>query len=68
MYERDAALLVGQLLATYQQQVDLAGCPLDDQRGRDFFIHNLLVRIHVVIEMILVDRPCAMGVWIPVSM
>ena len=29
---------------------------------RDFFIHNLLVRIHLIIEMILVDRPCAMGV------
>ena len=27
---------------------------------RDFFIHNLLVRIHLIIEMILVDRPCAM--------
>ena len=29
---------------------------------RDFFIDNLLVRIHLIIEMILVDRPCAMGV------
>jgi len=27
-----------------------------------FFIDNLLVRIHLIIEMILVDRPCAMGV------
>jgi hypothetical protein len=26
---------------------------------RDFFIDNLLVRIHLIIEMILVDRPCA---------
>ena len=34
---------------------------------RDFFIDNLLVRIHLIIEMILVDRPCATGVWIPVS-
>ena len=32
---------------------------------RKFFIDNLLVRIHIIIEMILVDRPCAMGVWIP---
>jgi len=29
---------------------------------REFFIENLLVRIHVIIEMILVDRPFAMGV------
>jgi len=28
----------------------------------EFFIDNLLVRIHFIIEMILVDRPCAMGV------
>ena len=26
-----------------------------------FFIDNLLVRIHLITEMILVDRPCAMG-------
>ena len=29
---------------------------------REFFIDNLLVQIHFIIEMILVDRPCAMGV------
>ena len=29
---------------------------------REFFIDNLLVRIHLIIEMILVDRPCAMAV------
>ena len=29
---------------------------------RDFFVVNLLVRILSIIEMILVDRPCAMGV------
>jgi len=29
---------------------------------REFFIGNLLVRIHLIIEMILIDRPCAMGV------
>ena len=29
---------------------------------RDFLIDNLLVRIHLIIVMILVDRPCAMGV------
>ena len=30
--------------------------------GREFFIGNLLVRIHFIIEMISVDQPCAMGV------
>ena len=34
---------------------------------REIFIDNLLVRVHLIIEMILVDRPCAMGVWIPFS-
>ena len=29
-------------------------------RERDFFIDSLLVRIHLIVEMILVDRPCAM--------
>jgi hypothetical protein len=29
---------------------------------RELFVDNLLVRIHSIIEMILVDRPCAMGV------
>ena len=28
---------------------------------RDFFIETLLVRIQLIIEMISVDRPCAMG-------
>ena len=31
-------------------------------REREFFIDNLLVRIHFTVEMLLVDRPCAMGV------
>ena len=29
---------------------------------REFFDDNLLVQIHFIIEMILVYRPCAMGV------
>jgi len=33
-----------------------------NQAKREFFIDNLLVRIHVIIEMILLERPCAMGV------
>ena len=28
----------------------------------DFFIDDLLVQIHSIIEMILVGRPCAMGI------
>ena len=31
-------------------------------REREIVIENLLVRIHLIIEMISVDRPCAMGV------
>jgi hypothetical protein len=31
-------------------------------REREFFIDNLQVRIHLIIEMISVDRPRAMGV------
>ena len=38
------------------------------RREREFFTVNLLVQIHLIIEMILVDRPCAMGVvWPPRS-
>ena len=29
---------------------------------REIFIDNLLVRVHLIIEIILVDRPCATGV------
>ena len=29
---------------------------------REFFIDHLLVRIHFLVEMIVVDRPCAMEV------
>ena len=34
---------------------------------RQFFFDNILVRIYFIFEMILADRPCAMGVWIPFS-
>ena len=37
------------------------------QERQFFIIDNLLVRIHFDIEMILVDRPRAMGVRIPLS-
>ena len=29
---------------------------------REFFIDNLLVPIHLIIEIVLVDRHCAMGI------
>ena len=38
-----------------------ASC-LPGGRERHFFTDNLLVRIYLIIEMIVVDRPCAMGV------
>ena len=31
-------------------------------KEREYFIDNLLVRIHLIIEMILIDRPCIRGV------
>ena len=34
--------------------------PKVNRHEREFFIDNLLVRIHLIIEMTLVDRPCAM--------
>ena len=33
--------------------------PFAPPAEREFFIGNLLVRIHLTIEMISVDRPCA---------
>ena len=40
----------------------------EEVRGeREFFIDNLLARIHLIIEKILVDRLCATGVEIPFS-
>ena len=41
----------------------LCRAPRGEERiEREFVIDNLLVRILLIIEMILVDRPCAMGV------
>ena len=37
------------------------------QGKRDFSFDNLLVRIHLIIKIILVDRPFAMGFRIPLS-
>ena len=33
-------------------------------RDTEFFINHLLLRIHFIIDMILVDHPCAMGVFV----
>ena len=33
-----------------------------DLTEREFIIDNLLARVHLIVEMILADRPCAMGV------
>ena len=35
---------------------------LDKVPEREIFIDNLLVRVHWIIKMIIVQRPCAMGV------
>jgi hypothetical protein len=35
--------------------------PTQVERERELFFDNLLVRIHFIIEMTLVDRPCVMG-------
>ena len=44
-----------------QERANTASTDLEE-REREFFIDNLLFRIHLIIVMILVYRPCAMGV------
>jgi hypothetical protein len=47
------------------RQANMAGTIVTEvvsQREKKIFSDDLLVRIHLVIEMISVDRPCAMGV------
>jgi hypothetical protein len=46
------------------EDATVASQPLSPRvlREIDFFIDNLLVRIHLIIEMALVNRPCAIGV------
>ena len=41
---------------------ELATRALKVHPEREFFIDNLLVRIQFIIQIILVHRPCAMGV------
>ena len=52
----------GHLAASEVLAQGLAGRDTRPELARDYFIDNLLVRIDLIIEMILVDRPCAMGV------
>ena len=42
-------------------EIGLAPTVCEFGTEREFFIDNLLDRIHFIIEMILVDRPCATG-------
>ena len=62
---REVVHLVGVRLSHFLARV-VRQLPLAHQeepaREREFFIDNLLVRIHSIIEMIVVDRPCAMGI------
>jgi len=44
-----------------RKQLECSSCSCGWEE-RELFIDNLLVRIHLIIKMILVDRPCAMGV------
>ena len=56
-YERGAPVLARNPCSFSKTEFSLA------PRGgeREFFIDNLLIQIHLIINMILVDRPCAMG-------
>ena len=49
-------------LAREARERSLAVGGMDPAQRREIFIDNLLVRVHLSIEMILVDRPCATGV------
>jgi len=42
-------------------QIHTPSSPHPQVTERVFLIDNLLVRIHLIIDMILVDRPCAVG-------
>jgi len=44
---------------------DFCGSAVEGGVEREIFIDNLLVRVYWIIEMIVVERPCAMGVLTP---
>jgi len=63
--QRTALERTRNLLKVHDQILVMAEEPLHKRETvseREFFIDNLLVRIRLIIEMTLVDRPCAMGV------
>ena len=45
-------------------KIELGRCSVTvyGKRETEIFIDNLLVRVHSIIEIILVDQPCATGV------
>ena len=49
-------------LKTYRHFLKATDDTLVITRKREIFIDNRQVRVHCIIEMIVVDRPCAMGV------
>jgi hypothetical protein len=51
----------GDLIGFYRHMAAVSVAMMDVQRDSSF-IDNLLVRLHSIIVMISVDRPCAMGV------
>ena len=57
---RIAAL--ARLVEVVSRRERLPAQPKDHLFKREFFVDNLLVRIHLIIKMVSVDRPCAMGV------
>ena len=59
---RDHGAAPGQVGAGARRHADVFLRHQGRGREREFFIDNLLIRIHLIIVMISVDRPCAMGV------
>ena len=60
--ERLSPAMIGSLLRALRAAADQGSSPSPTLSEREFFIDNPLVRIHLIIVMISVDRPCAMGV------
>ena len=46
-----------------EDSLNISACTCGSRKQeKELFVDNLLVRIHLIIEIILEDRPCAMGV------
>ena len=50
------------MIMSWYKTMLLPDAPRDATVEREIFIDNLLVRVHWIIEMIVVEWPCAMGV------